>query len=272
MTLFPLTKYLDVISIIALINGMGFLITAITKTHKITDLLGAGSFVVASAYMTMKHGNIENSLLTMTVNVCVMIWGARLSGYLFYRILHTHEDKRLAKFFPKPDEGFFDKTRSNFPVRLSVFWTLQSLWAMILLIPVIYLNGSTENIAATTSDLSAATTFLLSIFPPSSSLTKTLPTILEFADFVCHFLGIAGMISGVIIESLADYQKYHYKETQKTLIEERKKKDGQKKKGKDVEEEEEEEDHWCDVGVWKYCRFPNCKSTLICFVSICSSS
>ena len=44
---------------------------------------------------------------SLLVTACISLWGARLAGYLFYRILQTGQDKRLNQFFPqKPDEPF----------------------------------------------------------------------------------------------------------------------------------------------------------------------
>lgn len=31
---------------------------------------------------------------------CVTLWGARLAGYLFYRVLAVGKDARLSQFFP----------------------------------------------------------------------------------------------------------------------------------------------------------------------------
>ena len=33
----------------------------------------------------------------------VTLWGTRLAGYLFWRVLHTGKDARLNQFFPKDD-------------------------------------------------------------------------------------------------------------------------------------------------------------------------
>lgn len=55
---------------------------------------------------------------SLLVTAMISLWGARLAGYLFYRILQTGQDKRLNQFFPqKPDEPFLTG-----PSRCAAFW------------------------------------------------------------------------------------------------------------------------------------------------------
>jgi steroid 5-alpha reductase family enzyme len=57
-----------------------------------------------------------------------MLWGARLSGFLFFRILKTKKDDR------------FDNMRGKFFSFLA-FWVIQMSWVWIVSFPVTILNS-----------------------------------------------------------------------------------------------------------------------------------
>ena len=107
-------------------NLVGFIASAAFETHKITDLVGVGSFVAAAISLSLRNpaiftrmkvtdalgkgegalgklmniGKLNLDLGTarvLIVNSLVIIWGARLSTYLFHRVLKLGEDKRLDK-------------------------------------------------------------------------------------------------------------------------------------------------------------------------------
>eukprot|EP01083_Nonionella_stella_P183992 666452_1 len=97
----------DVSKLMLSINAAGFTITALTKTHKITDLVGAGTFGIAACYALYKSRNSEKSKQLLTL--CICLWSLRLSSFLFVRVLKAGEDRRLRSFFPnphKPDQGW----------------------------------------------------------------------------------------------------------------------------------------------------------------------
>ncbi len=78
-----------------------------------------------------------------TVPVCawacagaVTLWGSRLAGYLFWRVLQTGKDARLNQFFPKDDKEPFLFGQSQYPIKLAGFWSVQSLWSWVVLLPV----------------------------------------------------------------------------------------------------------------------------------------
>jgi len=184
-------------AVVGACNLVGFGITSIFETHKITDLVGVGAFVAASTSLLMKNKispflNLRAALL----NGAVIIWGTRLSSFLFYRVLKLGEDKRLDQFFRKPGENFLDPSKSFFPINLLSFWSIQAAWGFVCMLPV------------------------------------TLVTALPVAKMgVWSILPTAGLVLGLILEGVADWQKYKYKQKNK--------------------------DHWCDEGLWALARHPN---------------
>ena len=149
-----------VATVVGSLNAAGFMASALFATHKITDLVGVGSFVAAVASLSLRnnalftrnlktftthataaslsqnlkdvatgvlqfrgvsHGNIRLSV----ANGVVLVWGVRLATFLFGRVLHLGEDKRLDKFYREEGEGFLDPKRSLFPLKLAGFWTIQ---------------------------------------------------------------------------------------------------------------------------------------------------
>ncbi len=172
-------------------NAAGLLVTTVTETHKLTDLVGVGSFVLATAHLTSNHplviGNGLKGLTLSTilsnrvllVNGLVCLWGSRLAGYLFHRIMYTGEDKRLRKFYREEGEGWLDSSRSNYPLGLGFFWSIQALWGWIGTLPVTLLNSATA------------------VPVPTNPILSWLP--------------IAGMVTAFALETVADYQKYKFK-------------------------------------------------------------
>jgi len=72
------------------------------------------------------------------MTVCSILWGVRLAGYLFYRILQTKHDSRLASFFPSSST---EPWTGNKLFKLALFWTVQATWAFIVLLPVTVVNS-----------------------------------------------------------------------------------------------------------------------------------
>lgn len=224
-------------------NLLGFSLTALTSTHKLTDLVGVGSFVLATARLTAQHPFLANGLTreslgkvlnnrVLLVNALVMLWGSRLASYLFYRVNTVGEDHRLRKFYREEGEGWFDSAKSNFPVSLGGFWTAQALWGWFGTWPVTLLNSATPIL-----------TLSLSEYAKGLAVTYALPTALATT---LTWLPFAGMAAGLVVEVVADAQKYAFKS------------DPAKK------------DKWCDVGLWSLSRYPNCES-IKCSSIVCVS-
>jgi len=75
--------------------------------------------------------------------ILVWLWGARLSLFLFYRILIISEDNR------------FDNMRND-PIKFFGFWFFQFLWVWIVSLPLTFLNSvnmSNEDVPLNSGDL-----------------------------------------------------------------------------------------------------------------------
>mmetsp|Transcript_40809 Transcript_40809/g.36012 ORF Transcript_40809/g.36012 Transcript_40809/m.36012 type:complete len:287 (-) Transcript_40809:53-913(-) len=182
MALTGYKAFWDASKLILGINAVGFGITAMTRTHKITDLVGVGTFGIAACYTLYRAKNSDKTKRMLTL--CVCLWSLRLSSFLFLRVLKAGEDKRLHQFFPnpnKPDQGWFTMKNGKPPkiLKLAFFWSLQALWCILVLSPVNMANLHGKSL------------------PGISKLTW-----IGFAAFL-FFLGY---------ESMADLQKFLFKE------------------------------------------------------------
>jgi steroid 5-alpha reductase family enzyme len=131
-------------SVIAAVNGAGFLVTAATQSHKVTDLCGTSAFI-ASGWAThaaaaraagrpiLGRGAPGRSL---ALTILTTAWGVRLSAYLFGRVVRLGKDDRLSSFFPaSPDEAWLTGP-ARFPLKLASFWAAQGAWAWVCMLPV----------------------------------------------------------------------------------------------------------------------------------------
>ncbi|BDA45900.1 hypothetical protein COCOBI_07-6870 [Coccomyxa sp. Obi] len=168
--------------VIAGFNTAGFAITAVTRSHKITDLTGTTAFV-ASAWATHAATCEAHNLRlfqpskSLFLAGAVTLWGARLAGYLFYRVLQTGKDARLNFLFPKDEKEPLLTGRSMYPIKLAGFWTAQSLWGWIVLLPV--------------------------------TVGQTLAPAVALGPV--GWLAAAGFITGFAFETIADLQKFQFK-------------------------------------------------------------
>jgi len=178
----PIRRHLwSCAKVIVGINTVGFGLTALTQTHKLTDLLGTGAFVAVTWYSHVKCSSgmglrILQPTSSLLLTSCVTLWGTRLAGYLFFRILQTGHDSRLAAFFPEENEPWL-VGRSMYPLKLAFFWGVQSLWPMIVLLPV----------------------FVSQKLTPGNPITRL------------HMVPFGGFLFGFIWETVADIQKFIFK-------------------------------------------------------------
>ncbi|OCK77525.1 oxidoreductase-like protein [Lepidopterella palustris CBS 459.81] len=120
--------YLSITLLITIAYQLFFFSIAFTfKFDKLTDFAGGTNFVIL-AIITLafsgNHGNARN----IVVSIFIMVWGARLSGFLLFRILKTGKDDR------------FDDKRDKFFPFLG-FWVFQMLWVWIVSLTVTILNS-----------------------------------------------------------------------------------------------------------------------------------
>jgi predicted anti-sigma-YlaC factor YlaD len=83
-------------SVILGCNAVGYLLSALLETHKLTDLVGAGSFAIASAALlggiVAKDAIAGEGLISLALDrnpravaacILVILWGARLGAFFF---------------------------------------------------------------------------------------------------------------------------------------------------------------------------------------------
>lgn len=105
---------------------VGFSIAFTFKFDKLTDFMGGTNFIWLAIITLSMSGTTEARQIV--ASVFIMLWGARLSGFLLYRILKTGKDDR------------FDDKRDKFFPFLG-FWVFQMLWVWIVSLPVTILNS-----------------------------------------------------------------------------------------------------------------------------------
>ncbi|KAJ1160490.1 hypothetical protein NDU88_000992 [Pleurodeles waltl] len=100
-------------------------ISALLKTEKFYDLTGSGTFVLL-ANLSLRWGNTKYLRQKIQTGL-VTVWGLRLGGFLFLRILKEGQDKR------------FNHVRES-PGTFFVYWTVQGIWIFVTLLPTLILN------------------------------------------------------------------------------------------------------------------------------------
>lgn len=165
-----------------LINWVAFIPSAIFKTERYYDLVGAATFlsVVAAAFGIIFSANeLVVSPWRVLPAVLVAIWAIRLGVFLGYRVHHN----------PRGDVRF-DKMKQN-PVRFFVPWTVQALWAFVTSLSAVVQLGAPH-----------APSYILGDSTASSSYSV-----------ICDCSSILGLIlwaAGFTLEAVADAQKMEF--------------------------------------------------------------
>ena len=174
-----------------LIQVFFFIIASTNKTDKVTDLSYGLTFIlIAIISFARSTQNLAHWLLLAMIS----LWGVRLAGYLFMRIVKIKKDSR------------FDQIRNSW-VEFGKFWLLQALAVWIITLPAVLFFAQVD----------ASLLSLISI------------------------LGLITWLTGLLIEAIADQQKFNFKN------------------------QPENKDKWTDVGLWQYARHPNYFGEMLCW-------
>lgn len=105
-----------------------FIIANANRFDKVTDLAGGSNFVLLALLSLGMYAIPDPSPRQIVNTSLVVIWGCRLSVFLFYRISVFQSDNRFDSFRDKPLNFF-------------AFWILQMVWVWTVSLPIIYLNS-----------------------------------------------------------------------------------------------------------------------------------
>ncbi len=101
-----------------------------SKSDKLTDLSYGLTFIITA--ISALFINSSPKTPQYTILIIIIIWGVRLSGYLFARILKAKKDRR------------FDQIREK-PLRFALFWLFQAVSIWIIMLPsVATLSSKTQ--------------------------------------------------------------------------------------------------------------------------------
>ncbi|MEM4397383.1 MAG: DUF1295 domain-containing protein [Candidatus Woesearchaeota archaeon] len=115
-----------------LMQMFGFFLGFFFKTDKFTDLFYGLCFAFLALFLLFY--NKMFLFLHFVLVLMIFLWGFRLSGYLFYRILKTKKDNR------------FDEIRNNF-FKFLGFWILQATAIFLIMLPsIVFLSSEIKNI------------------------------------------------------------------------------------------------------------------------------
>ncbi|KAI9818958.1 MAG: hypothetical protein M1832_004126 [Thelocarpon impressellum] len=96
------------------------------KFDKLTDFAGGTNFVVLAIITLALSGHAHARQIV--ASLFIMLWGARLSAFLLFRIIKTGKDDR------------FDDKRDDF-FKFLGFWIFQMIWVWTVSLPVTVLNS-----------------------------------------------------------------------------------------------------------------------------------
>ncbi|KAG0144337.1 hypothetical protein CROQUDRAFT_716696 [Cronartium quercuum f. sp. fusiforme G11] len=182
------------------IQSLAFLISYALQFDKITDFSGGANFAIL-ALVTFLFGQTFEAR-NWVVTLATLLWSIRLAGFLLFRVLKRGQDNR------------FDEMRSNFG-KFAGFWTFQLIWVWFVSWPITILNSPS---------ISGYHKF------KNDDEIKSFGSTSDIIGFIFWFIGL-------MIETLADINKYQWKNLEKL--------------GKTGSLPV------CRIGLWKWSRHPN---------------
>lgn len=105
-------------------------IAVLLQTEKFFDLTGSLTNILLTL-LSLKSNQSYHTRQKVN-SAMVLTWAARLGFFLFSRILQDGKDSR------------FDKVRKN-PKIFFIYWTLQGLWVLLTILPVLIVNYKKDN-------------------------------------------------------------------------------------------------------------------------------
>jgi steroid 5-alpha reductase family enzyme len=103
------------------VQAVFFAFAATLRTDKVTDLSYGLTFILLAVWLAWQRPDARTAGVVLAA--MVVLWGVRLAGYLFYRILRIGRDAR------------FDGVRER-PLKFLQFWFFQGVVVWTVMLPV----------------------------------------------------------------------------------------------------------------------------------------
>ena len=130
--------YFALCAIITVVMQLSCYFIAFTcNIDKITDFAGSTNFILLGVLTLVLKGSFYTRQIVITGLICLT--RAELAAFLLYRVLKRKKDAR------------FDEIRGNCLYFLG-FWIYQILWVYLCMLPVIFLNGESQDAPLGTLD------------------------------------------------------------------------------------------------------------------------
>jgi steroid 5-alpha reductase family enzyme len=117
--------------VIFAMQWLAFVPASLARTEHFYDLWGAITYIVCVGIAVFTAAPSGTAVRGLLVGSLVVIWAARLGGFLFLRVLTAGGD------------GRFDKIKTSAP-RFLVAWSLQGLWISTTLLAALICLGHRE--------------------------------------------------------------------------------------------------------------------------------